>query len=93
MVIYDDYRGVIAYVRVFDGELKKGQKIRLMGADKVYQITDLGKLIPRPKQVEKIGTGEVGFVVAAIKDLHDVRIGDKVTDAGVSPLAEAAAGL
>ena len=47
----------------------------------LYQITDLGKLMPRPKQVEKIGTGEVGFLVAAIKDLHDVRIGDTVTDA------------
>ncbi|HEX4796600.1 MAG TPA: translation elongation factor 4 [Humisphaera sp.] len=79
--IYDDYRGVIVYVRVIDGELRKGQKIRLMGTDREYQITDLGKLMPRPKQVEKIGTSEVGFLVAAIKDLHDVRIGDTVTDA------------
>src|SRR5947209_1672432 len=79
--IYDDYRGVIVYVRVVDGELKKGQKIRLMGTEREYQITDLGKLMPRPKQVERIGTGEVGFIVAAIKDLHDVRIGDTVTDA------------
>src|SRR5580698_3282232 len=45
--IYDDYRGVIAYVRVFDGELRKGQKIRLMGTDKLYQITEIGKLTPR----------------------------------------------
>ncbi len=79
--IYDDYRGVITYVRVIDGELFKGQKIRFMGTDKVYQITELGKLMPRPKPVERIGTGEVGFIVAAIKDLHDVRIGDTVTDA------------
>jgi GTP-binding protein LepA len=79
--IYDDYRGVITYVRVIDGELKKGQKIRFMGTDKLYQVTDLAKLMPRPKQVERIGTGEVGFIVAAIKDLHDVRIGDTVTDA------------
>jgi GTP-binding protein LepA len=78
--IYDDYRGVITYVRVVDGELYKGQKIRFMGTDKLYQITDVGKLMPRPKQVERIGTGEVGFIVAAIKDLHDVRIGDTVTD-------------
>ena len=63
-----------------------------MGTDKLYQITDLGKLMPRPKQVERIGTGEVGFIVAAIKDLHDVRIGDTVTDAD-NPAAEAAAGL
>src|SRR5437762_11490907 len=48
--IYDDYRGVITYVRVIDGELIKGQKIRFMGTDKQYQITDLGKLVPRPKQ-------------------------------------------
>src|SRR6266568_263774 len=78
--IYDDYRGVIVYVRVIDGELVKGQKIRLMGTDKLYQVSDLCKLVPRPKQVPKIGTGEVGFIVAAIKDLHDVRIGDTVTD-------------
>src|SRR5437763_2146356 len=85
--IYDDYRGVITYVRVVDGELVKGQKIRFMGTDKQYQVTDLAKLMPQPKQVEKIGTGEVGFIVAAIKDLHDVRIGDTVTDA-LNPAAE-----
>jgi GTP-binding protein LepA len=89
--IYDDYRGVITYVRVVDGELAKGQKIRFMGTDKLYQVTDLGKLMPRPKQVERIGTGEVGYVVAAIKDLHDVRIGDTVTDAN-NPAAEALPG-
>src|SRR5690348_15436973 len=79
--IYDDYRGVITYVRVVDGELRKGQRMRLMGNEKEYQITDLGKLMPQPVRVDRIGTGEVGFVVAAIKDLHDVRIGDTVTDA------------
>src|SRR6476659_4933449 len=89
--IYDDYRGVITYVRVKDGEIRKGQKIRFMGNGKEYQVTDLGKLVPRPARVEKIGTGEVGFVVAAIKDLHDVRIGDTVTDA-VTPAPEALPG-
>ena len=89
--IYDDYRGVITYVRVIDGELKKGQKIRFMGNGKEYQISDLGKLVPRPARVEKIGTGEVGFIVAAIKDLHDVRIGDTVTDAQ-APAEEALPG-
>ncbi|MGA2584200.1 MAG: translation elongation factor 4 [Tepidisphaeraceae bacterium] len=89
--IYDDYRGVIVYVRVFDGELVKGQRIQLMGNQKEYQITDLGKLMPRPKQVERIGCGEVGFLVGAIKDLHDIRIGDTVTDA-VKPAAEALPG-
>jgi GTP-binding protein LepA len=89
--IYDDYRGVITYVRVVDGELRKGQKIRFMGTDKQYQITDLGKLMPRPKQVDRIGTGEVGFIVAAIKDLHDVRIGDTITDIA-NPATEALPG-
>src|SRR5690349_5071768 len=86
--IYDDYRGVITYVRVVDGELTKGQKIQFMGNGKEYQITDLGKLVPRPARVAKIGTGEVGFIVAAIKDLHDVRVGDTVTDA-LNPAPEA----
>jgi GTP-binding protein LepA len=89
--IYDDYRGVIVYVRVIDGELVKGQKIKLMGTDKLYQITDLGKLMPQPKQVERIGNSEVGFLVAAIKDLHDIRIGDTVTDAA-HPATEALPG-
>jgi GTP-binding protein LepA len=89
--IYDDYRGVIAYVRVVDGELKKGQKILFMGNNREYQISDLGKLIPRPSRVASIGTSEVGFVVAAIKDLHDVRIGDTITDA-VTPAKEALPG-
>ena len=82
--LYDDYRGVIVYVRVVDGALYKGQKIRLMGTERDYQIADLGKLMPRPKQVDRIGTGEVGFLVASIKDLHDVRVGDTVTD-GLRP--------
>jgi GTP-binding protein LepA len=89
--IYDDYRGVIAYVRVVDGELKKGQKILFMGNNREYQISDLGKLIPRPSRVASIGTSEVGFVVAAIKDLHDVRIGDTITDAQ-TPAKEALPG-
>jgi GTP-binding protein LepA len=89
--IYDDYRGVITYVRVVDGALFKGQKIRFMGTDKLYQVTDLGKLTPRPTQVDRIGTGEVGYIVAAIKDLHDVRIGDTVTDAD-APAREALPG-
>jgi len=89
--IYDDYRGVIVYVRVVDGELRKGQKIRLMGVGREYQIGDLGKLSPRPKQVERIGTGETGYLVASIKDLHDVRVGDTVTDAS-TPAQEALPG-
>lgn len=82
--LYDDYRGVIVYVRVVDGELTKGQKIHLMGTNRDYVISDLGKLTPRPVRVDRIGTGEVGFLVAAIRDLHDVRVGDTITDANNS---------
>jgi GTP-binding protein LepA len=85
--IYDDYRGVIVYVRVVDGVLKKGQKIHLMGTNRDYQISDLGKRLPHPTQVAVIGNGEVGYFVAAIKDLHDVRVGDTVTDA-INPAPE-----
>ncbi len=78
---YDDYRGVIVYVRMVDGRLTKGQKIQLMGTGRQYQINDLGKFMPRPTRVEEIGPGEVGYLVAAIRDIHDVRVGDTVTDA------------
>src|SRR5438045_8143031 len=68
--IYDDQRGLIAYVRVIDGELRKGQRIRLMGNGTEHQITALAKHMPRPVRVESIGNGEVGCSVASIKDLH-----------------------
>ena len=77
---YDDYRGVIAYVRVFSGSLKVRQKIRLMGEGTTYLITELGKFRPDMRPVEQLGTGEVGYVIANIRNLGDVRIGDTVTD-------------
>ncbi len=77
---YDDYRGVICYVRVFSGALKTRQKIRLMGEGSTYQITELGKFRPEMEPVEQLGTGEVGYVIANIRNLGDVRIGDTITD-------------
>jgi GTP-binding protein LepA len=62
-----------------------------MGTNREYQINDVGKLMPRPVRVERIGTSEVGFIVAAIKDIHDIRIGDTVTDAA-APAAAALPG-
>ena len=79
---YDDYRGVIVYVRVINGVLKRGQKIRMMGKNTVYAINDLGKFMPKARPVEEIGTGEVGFIIANIKTIQDVNIGDTVTDSG-----------
>ncbi len=76
----DEYRGVICYVRVFQGRLVKKQKIRLMGSGRTYTITELGKFMPVMTAVEQLGTGEVGYVIANIKQLGDVTIGDTITD-------------
>ncbi len=77
---YDDYRGVIVYVRVLNGTLKVGQKIRMIGAAKVFIVSDLGKFMPKPAKVPHIGAGEVGFLVANIKTIQDVTVGDTITD-------------
>ncbi len=77
--IYDDYRGVIVYVRVLDGQLKVGDKIRMMGIGRTFLVSDIGKMNPKPFRVPSIGPGETGYIVAAIRTLKDVRIGDTVT--------------
>ena len=76
---YDDYRGVVVYCRVFDGGLRVGDKIRMMGTGRTFQITDIGKRVPKPVRVGQVGPGEACYVVAAIRSLGDVRIGDTVT--------------
>jgi GTP-binding protein LepA len=88
---YDDYRGVIVYVRVFDGRLAVGDKIRMMGAGRTFTITDIIKHTPKPTRVEsgRIGPGETASIVAAIRSLKDVRVGDTVTleaDPAAEPL-------
>lgn len=76
----DKYRGVICYVRVFAGELRAKQKIRLMRKGTDYVISELGKFTPRMTPVDSLGAGEVGYVIANIKNLADVTIGDTITD-------------
>jgi len=76
----DQYKGVICYVRVFAGELTVKQKVRFMRSDRTYTITELGKFKPEMTPVERIGTGEVGYVIANIRELADVTIGDTITD-------------
>ncbi|HPS56185.1 MAG TPA: translation elongation factor 4 [Sedimentisphaerales bacterium] len=76
----DEYRGVICYVRVFSGKLTIKQKIRFMGAGKSHLITELGKFKPEMTSVDELGTGEVGYVIANVKDISDVHIGDTITD-------------
>jgi len=79
--VYDDYRGVIVYARVFDGELKVGDKIRMMGVARSFLVTEIGKMNPKPYRLPdgKVGPGETCYVVAAIRSLKDVRIGDTIT--------------
>jgi len=77
---YDAYLGVVVLVRVIDGELKKGQKIRMMAADAVYQVEQIGVFTPKKVAVEKLGPGEVGFITAQIKQVADTQVGDTITD-------------
>jgi len=76
----DPYRGVICYVRVFSGALRVRQRIRLMHTERSYLVTELGKFRPQMSPVDELGTGEVGYIVANIRDLADVHVGDTVTD-------------
>ena len=77
--VYDDYRGVVIYCRVFDGKLKVGDKIRMMGLGRTFNITELGKYTPKPVKVKEVAAGETCYLVAAIKTLGDVRVGDTIT--------------
>jgi len=88
---YDAYRGVIVYFRVMDGEVKKGDRVRLMASGKEYQIDELGVLSPNQIEVESLHAGEVGYLAAAIKAVEDARVGDTITLAA-SPAPEALPG-
>src|SRR6201984_3262725 len=77
---YDAYLGVVVLVRVIDGELKKGQKIRMMAADAVYQVEQIGVFKPKKVAVESLGPGEVGYITAQIKQVADTKVGDTITD-------------
>jgi GTP-binding protein LepA len=76
---FDVYRGVVVLVRVIDGEVHKGMKIRLMSNGQVYQIDSVGVLTPKMKEVDRIPAGEVGFIMANIKVVADTKIGDTIT--------------
>ena len=77
---YDQYLGVVVLVRIIDGELKKGQKIKLISTDANYQVDQVGVFRPTIDYTGKLGPGEIGFFTAAIKQVADTRVGDTVTD-------------
>jgi GTP-binding protein LepA len=76
---FDNYLGVIVLVRVFDGEIQKGTKIRLMAMEKIFEVNEVGVFTPVRKPVQVLKAGEVGYVVAGIKQVTDTRIGDTIT--------------
>ncbi len=78
---YDNYQGVIVIVRVFEGSLRKGMKIRLMSNNKDFEVSSLGILTPKMKETDELVAGEVGYVIAGIKNVSDTRIGDTITEA------------
>jgi GTP-binding protein LepA len=89
---YDAYLGVVVLVRIIDGSLRKGQKIRLMSTAADYQVERVGIFRPKQEMVDALGPGEVGFFTAAIKEVADTRVGDTVTDAR-RPTAQALPGF
>jgi len=78
---FDPYNGVVVVVRVFDGSIRKGSRILMMAAGKTHEVLRVGVLSPRPLETDGLGPGEVGFIMAGIKEVHDTKIGDTITDA------------
>jgi len=77
---YDAYLGVMILVRVHDGILRKGMKVRMMAAGTVHQVEQVGVFIPKPQRVDQLGPGEVGYITAAIKTVADTNVGDTITE-------------
>ncbi len=88
---YDAYKGVIVYVRVIDGSIRAGSKIKFMATEAVAEVIEVGAFMPRMGSVPELQVGDVGFIVAGIKNVKDTRVGDTVTDAK-NPTAEALPG-
>ncbi len=77
---YDAYLGVVVIVRIIDGVMKKGQRIKMMGTDAHYEVEKIGVFKPKMLDVAQLGPGEVGFITAQIKQVADTRVGDTITD-------------
>ncbi|WHX47745.1 translation elongation factor 4 [Paenibacillus woosongensis] len=84
---YDPYKGVIVYVRVINGHIKAGSKIKMMATGKTFEVIEVGAFMPRMTIVDELNVGDVGFIVAGIKTVGDTQVGDTITDAK-NPTAE-----
>jgi GTP-binding protein LepA len=89
---YDSYLGVIVLVRIVDGVLKKGDRIRMMGTGAAYEVDRVGVFTPKLLNMGELGPGEIGFLTASIKEVADTRVGDTITD-DRKPVSEALPGF
>ncbi|WP_068267733.1 translation elongation factor 4 [Caviibacter abscessus] len=76
---YNDFRGVITYIRIIDGSIKKGDKIKIMSTGKEFEVLEVGIFAPKMKEVDVLNTGSVGYLVTGIKSIKDTQVGDTVT--------------
>ena len=88
---YDNFKGAICLVRVFDGSVKKGDKIMFMQTQKEFEVTEVGYFLPKPAEAECLLAGEVGYIAASIKKVSEARVGDTITSS-VNPAKEALPG-
>ena len=89
---YDTYLGVVILVRVIDGKLTKNMKIKMMSTNQEYTIEKVGVFTPKPKDINELNTGEIGFIITGIKNLSDTKVGDTICDAN-KPLQNALPGF
>lgn len=89
--LYDAYRGVIAYIRIVEGTVKPGQKIKMMATGKEFEVLEVGVFTPKAMPTDELTVGDVGYLTAAIKNVGDTRVGDTITSA-VNPAKEAPPG-
>ena len=78
---YDSYLGVVILVRVIDGSIKKGMKVKLMSTNQEYEIEKVGVFTPKAKDIEELNSGEIGFIITGIKSLSETKVGDTICDA------------
>jgi GTP-binding protein LepA len=89
--LYDPYRGVVTYIRIVDGTIRPGMKIKMMASGKVFEVIEVGTFTPRPTKVDELTVGDVGFMSAAMKSVGDTQVGDTITEA-TRPAIEALPG-
>ena len=89
---YDSYLGVVVLVRIVEGRLKKGQRVRMMATGAAYTVDRVGVMTPKGVLIDELGAGEIGFLTASIKEVADTRVGDTITD-DRAPTKEALAGF